>query len=565
MESEQKTYLLDAVSGKVSDDYYQKFSNDISGLSNGAINKISNVRLKSKVATILLSIFLGGLGVDRFYAGDKGGGAAKLAFNIGINVLRFIFFANTFLSIVLLIANLIFGIVVFVDIFRSYKVSLSENESRLREAVFKAKEKDGEKKNIFAKLPSVNGDTSTQSVESVDENSFDEKDGADDDADDDADDVKRNTKADNVFAGCFLAFSILIVIFMLFNFIHAEQRWGELVEKSQSQGIISFLFTDGNSILNQIKYLFNGGMSNISDKSDAIALVTKYVELAIIIEPLCVVLFGSIVSIVKMIVSVVNKDMVKCRKSVCWFLAAFYCVYFMFSTLIGYSGKEFGYDYWSGYRLSTPITVFVIILLALLLIQPFATFYTYIKNDEKSVTASARLNFVRNALNVLVMGVGYSIIFLTINFNGIFNLIVEKSMLELTSGDRAFNYVNVLYIALNFIIVAVHCSYRWRGEKLYEYLKNYVEFDKKDNNKYYAQFPVRVTIQLICACILTFAKFEYNWSFVVFPQLIIVLVLNVAMIFVNILFNKKIERLNDSSSKSDSNQNAETENQITES
>ena len=59
---------------------------------------IMSVRLKSPTTTLLLSIFLGGLGADRFYIGDTGVGVCKLLFGW-----------------------LTLGIWPFVDIFVSYK------------------------------------------------------------------------------------------------------------------------------------------------------------------------------------------------------------------------------------------------------------------------------------------------------------------------------------------------------------------------------------------------------------------------------------------------------------
>ncbi|HIS58096.1 MAG TPA: TM2 domain-containing protein [Candidatus Limadaptatus stercoravium] len=59
---------------------------------------IMSVPLKSPTTTLLLSIFLGGLGADRFYIGDTGVGVCKLLFGW-----------------------LTLGIWPFVDIFVSYK------------------------------------------------------------------------------------------------------------------------------------------------------------------------------------------------------------------------------------------------------------------------------------------------------------------------------------------------------------------------------------------------------------------------------------------------------------
>ena len=57
-----------------------------------------NAKTYSSTTTLLLSIFLGGLGVDRFYVGDVGLGIAKLLFGW-----------------------ITFGIWPFIDIFVSYK------------------------------------------------------------------------------------------------------------------------------------------------------------------------------------------------------------------------------------------------------------------------------------------------------------------------------------------------------------------------------------------------------------------------------------------------------------
>ncbi|MBO5776054.1 MAG: TM2 domain-containing protein [Clostridia bacterium] len=60
-------------------------------------NHILSIPIKSKITTLLLSIFLGGLGVDRFYIGDIGLGVAKLLFSwftFGLWPIIDIYFAN---------------------------------------------------------------------------------------------------------------------------------------------------------------------------------------------------------------------------------------------------------------------------------------------------------------------------------------------------------------------------------------------------------------------------------------------------------------------------------------
>lgn len=88
--------------------------------------------LKNNVATLLLAIFLGGLGVHRFYLGDYRMGAAFLVSNIIAYVLMF---SATFISYALYVvmALVVVGIAIwqFVDIFMSYKRTKTVNFNRL--------------------------------------------------------------------------------------------------------------------------------------------------------------------------------------------------------------------------------------------------------------------------------------------------------------------------------------------------------------------------------------------------------------------------------------------------
>lgn len=93
---------------------------------------VTQAGLKNSVATILLAIFLGGLGVHRFYLGDYRMGAAFLVSNIIAYVLMF---SATFISyaIYVVMALVIAGIAIwqFVDIFISYKRVKTVNFNRL--------------------------------------------------------------------------------------------------------------------------------------------------------------------------------------------------------------------------------------------------------------------------------------------------------------------------------------------------------------------------------------------------------------------------------------------------
>lgn len=93
---------------------------------------VAQAGLKNSVATLLLAIFLGGLGVHRFYLGDYRMGAAFLVSNIIAYVLMF---SATFISYVLYVvmALVVAGIAIWqlVDIFMSYKRVKTVNFNRL--------------------------------------------------------------------------------------------------------------------------------------------------------------------------------------------------------------------------------------------------------------------------------------------------------------------------------------------------------------------------------------------------------------------------------------------------
>ena len=69
--------------------------------------------LKSSVMTLLLSIFLGGIGADRFYIGDTGLGVAKL-----------------------LVGWLTFGIWPLIDIFFSFRKAKEKNLTKILDCIF---------------------------------------------------------------------------------------------------------------------------------------------------------------------------------------------------------------------------------------------------------------------------------------------------------------------------------------------------------------------------------------------------------------------------------------------
>lgn len=93
---------------------------------------VAQAGIKNNVATLLLAIFLGGLGAHRFYLGDYRMGVAFLVSNV---ISYVVMFSVTFISQVfyVVMALVVAGIGVwqFVDIFISYKRVKTVNFNRL--------------------------------------------------------------------------------------------------------------------------------------------------------------------------------------------------------------------------------------------------------------------------------------------------------------------------------------------------------------------------------------------------------------------------------------------------
>ena len=81
--------------------------------SEDCYDSLNSLKLKKPKTTLLLSIFLGGLGVDRFYIGDTGVGVCKLLFGVCTA-----------------------GIWPFVDIFISYKKAKEKNFTKISNSIY---------------------------------------------------------------------------------------------------------------------------------------------------------------------------------------------------------------------------------------------------------------------------------------------------------------------------------------------------------------------------------------------------------------------------------------------
>ena len=93
---------------KIPNDKMLVLKNYLEKASDDKLDSLAFAKTYSSTTTLILSLFLGGLGVDRFYIGDTGLGVCKLLFGW-----------------------LTFGIWPFIDIFMSYKKTKEKNLQNL--------------------------------------------------------------------------------------------------------------------------------------------------------------------------------------------------------------------------------------------------------------------------------------------------------------------------------------------------------------------------------------------------------------------------------------------------
>ena len=96
--------VMTLISGKVPEEKMLVLKSKLANASDDKIDEIMCLKLYNPVSVLLFSIFLGGLGIDRFIIGDTGLGVAKL-----------------------LVGGLTLGIWPFIDIFISFNKAKEKN------------------------------------------------------------------------------------------------------------------------------------------------------------------------------------------------------------------------------------------------------------------------------------------------------------------------------------------------------------------------------------------------------------------------------------------------------
>ena len=108
MQEERIRQVLQMLSGKLPEDKLVMLRNKLVTVPDNRVDEILCAQLHNPTHILLFSIFLGGIGVDRFMIGDVGLGVAKLLFGW-----------------------ITFGIWPLVDIFISYKKAKEKNFNKI--------------------------------------------------------------------------------------------------------------------------------------------------------------------------------------------------------------------------------------------------------------------------------------------------------------------------------------------------------------------------------------------------------------------------------------------------
>jgi len=121
--SERISYV-DKIRKQIPVELYRELRTRIEGTSEGKYERISKLKLKSIRVTVILSVFLGMFGVDRFYAGDVKLGVGKLI----MGLVGYIFGGFGTVGFAVQLLSYVWWIE---DIFFSYRLSRKRNSEKI--------------------------------------------------------------------------------------------------------------------------------------------------------------------------------------------------------------------------------------------------------------------------------------------------------------------------------------------------------------------------------------------------------------------------------------------------
>ena len=121
--SERISYI-DKIRRQIPVELYRELRTRIESASEDKYKKIKELKLKNIYVTVILSLFLGIFGVDRFYAGDKRLGIGKLV----LGVIGYLFGGFGTIGFALQLLSYVWWIE---DIFFSYRLSRKRNSEKI--------------------------------------------------------------------------------------------------------------------------------------------------------------------------------------------------------------------------------------------------------------------------------------------------------------------------------------------------------------------------------------------------------------------------------------------------
>jgi len=90
MDADKINLFLSAKREYIPSSSFSAIKQSLEDLPNERESEISAIELKSPMVALIISIFIGWLGIDRFYIGDKYAGFGKLGAQVYLSILSFV-------------------------------------------------------------------------------------------------------------------------------------------------------------------------------------------------------------------------------------------------------------------------------------------------------------------------------------------------------------------------------------------------------------------------------------------------------------------------------------------